>query len=239
MDFHSYPQSSWPERVTGRRVKGHAVLEPPVASVCTRCISAPPPALDLPLLSPGTLRSFAAQGWKIRTTVERRVKRRRCWDSRTLAWTDACSEFWFFALFFSVISYRHLSRLIFLEDKAELFQIRSCYQPQKERTLIQRQLLGQICGYNKNASMIIVNEMLIMPSLQTRPAFPTLSIAAHLLVQRKLARIVQNRELLEQSLDDILGGGHRADVDVLHTVGRQVEGRFFISSVTVCSLMAL
>lgn len=104
---------------------------------------------------------------------------------------------------------------------------------------MQRQLLGHICRYNKNASMIIANEMLIMPSLQTRPAFPTLSIAAHLLVQRKLARIVQNHELLEQTLDDFLGGGHRADVEVLHTVRRQVEGRSIIGPVTVCSLMAL
>lgn len=104
---------------------------------------------------------------------------------------------------------------------------------------MQRQLLGQICRYNKNGSMIIVNEMLIMRSLQTRPAFPTLSIAVHLLVQRKLARIVQNHELLEQTLDDFLGGGHRADVEVLHTVGRQVEGRSFISLVTICSLMAV
>lgn len=159
--------------MTGRQGQ-RAVVEPAVASVCTCCISAPPPAHVLPLLSPGSLGSFAAQGWKIRATVERRVKRRRCWDSMTLAWTDTCSVLWFFALFFLVISYRHLSRLIFLEDKAELFQIRSCYQPQKERTLIQTQLLGQICRYNKNGSVIIVNGMLIMPPLQTRPAFPNL-----------------------------------------------------------------
>lgn len=100
------------------------------------------------------------------------------------------------------------------------------------------QLLGQICRYNKNASMIIVNEMLIPRSLQTRPAFPTLSIAAHLLVQRKLARIVQNPELLEQSPDDFFGGDRGADVEALHTVVRQV-GRSFISPLTVCSLMAL
>lgn len=46
-----------------------------------------------------------------------------------------------------------------------------------------------------------------------------------LLVQRKLAGIVQHHELLQQCLDDFPGGGVGADVQLLHAVRRQVEGR--------------
>lgn len=60
----------------------------------------------------------------------------------------------------------------------------------------------------------------------------------HLLVQRKLAGIVQNHELLQQTLDDFSGGGNRAEVELLHTVGGQVEGRSLISPFPVCSLQA-
>lgn len=61
----------------------------------------------------------------------------------------------------------------------------------------------------------------------------------HLLVQCKLAGIVQNHELLEQTLDDFSGGGHRADVEPPYKVGRHVEGCSLVSPLTVCSLMAL
>lgn len=46
----------------------------------------------------------------------------------------------------------------------------------------------------------------------------TLSVAVRLPVQRKLARIVQHHELLQQALDDLACGGLRADVELLHTV---------------------
>lgn len=81
-DFQSYFQSSWPGEVPGDRVKGRVVVEPAVVSVCTRCIFAALPGLALPPLSPGLLGSFAAQGWKMRATVEEGVKKRRCWESR-------------------------------------------------------------------------------------------------------------------------------------------------------------
>lgn len=98
-DFQSYFQSSWPEEVIGGRVKGHVVVERAVVSVCIRCIFAPLPGLAPPPLSPGLLGSFAAQGWKMRATVEERVKKRRCWESRRLAWTDTLVLHSVFALF--------------------------------------------------------------------------------------------------------------------------------------------
>lgn len=75
--------------------------------------------------------------------------------------------------------------------------------------------------------------------LHTRPVCPTLSITVHLLVQRKLAGIVQNHELLQQTLDDLSGGGRRADVELLHRVRGQVEGCSLISPFIVCSLKGL
>lgn len=44
-------------------------------------------------------------------------------------------------------------------------------------------------------------------------------------VQRELAGVVQHHELLQQALDHLFGGGLRADVELLHAVARQVEGR--------------
>lgn len=78
-----------------------------------------------------------------------------------------------------------------------------------------------------------------MGFLQASPVFPTLSIAVHLLVQCKLARIVQNHELLQQTLDDFPGGGHRADVELRHTVRGQVEGRSPVRLLSVRSFEAL
>ena len=66
----------------GDGVKGHVVVEPAVVSVCILCIFALLPGLALPPLSPGLLGSFAAQGWKMRATVEERVQKRTCWGSR-------------------------------------------------------------------------------------------------------------------------------------------------------------
>lgn len=74
MHFQSYFQSCWPEEVTGDRIKGHVAAEPDVVSVCRRCISAPLPGLALPPPSPGLLGSFAAPGWKMRATVERKER---------------------------------------------------------------------------------------------------------------------------------------------------------------------
>lgn len=54
---------------------------------------------------------------------------------------------------------------------------------------------------------------------------PTLSVPVRLLVQCKLAGIVQHHELLQQCLDDLPGGGVGADVKLLGAVRGQVEGR--------------
>lgn len=61
----------------------------------------------------------------------------------------------------------------------------------------------------------------------------TLPIAVRLPVQRKLARIVQHHELLQQALDDLTGGGDGADVELRHTIGWQVEGRSLVIGLTV------
>lgn len=68
---------------------------------------------------------------------------------------------------------------------------------------------------------------------------PTLSVTVHLLVQCKLAGIVQNHELLQQTLDDFSSGGNRTDVELLHAVRGQVEGCSLIGPFTICSLLAL
>lgn len=89
---------SWPEEVTGKRVRGRVVVEPAVVSVCIVCILAPLLGPDPPPLYPGILGSSAAQGWKMRATVEERAKKRSCWESnvwqkRKLALMYTCSAF--------------------------------------------------------------------------------------------------------------------------------------------------
>lgn len=142
-----------------------------------------------------------------------------------------------------VVSHLHLSSLIFLKDKAELIWVSSCYQPQKKRTLTQRKLLEQICRKSKrtkkNISFRFVNYTYFLNNkLVSRCLFLTLSITVCLPVQGKLAGIVQHHELLQQALDDFCGGVLRANVDLLHTVRRQVEGGSLVTGLAVHPLLA-
>lgn len=91
----------------------------------------------------------------------------------------------------------------------------------------------------KNISFRFVNYTYFLNNkLVSRCLFLTLSITVCLPVQRKLAGIVQHHELLQQALDDFSGGVLRANVELLHTVRRQVEGCSLVTGLAVRPLLA-
>lgn len=67
----------------------------------------------------------------------------------------------------------------------------------------------------------------------------TLAVAVRLPVQRKLAGIIQHHELPQQALNDLSGGGLRADVELLHAVAWEIEGCSLLRRPAVCRLLLL